>query len=547
MLYRKFKISYIALIITIFPFIINILSLLNSKNAPVSTILQEIFTSLNSKPLINLEYSEFCSGSLSLYYFHGTQIGCSCINVDYYPYNQEDGQYIVNQGGCSINQTKNGCTDLDGLYGFDLQYWGTGKFCTKNYQLNSDLQTYFYLLYNSVSQNENCKYGFKKCGKLDDMGNFLCFPNNLDCPINFISKGLNYSQSHNDYISIGINNLYYTNITNEPVIIHLKVFEEKICMDRSYIYTKYPQYILDRNFINYGCRHKINGKLYEDIKSVLDSKTKKEFFDDYYLYDILNFYKNSDYEYPFYSLNAKMNLYALRYVGFDKKCLLKNNGFNAFDEEKIKKRDGIIYDIIYLNEFLLWVSSISLIISTMCISILNLEKEDTYIFIIIWLILNLFFCIAMGVPIIYAFLQSRKLQGLPLCCNDRMNGKIKFYNDNNKKIKIISYLSFFSYIIYFVFIIILVIIRCKFQYVNRNGPDINVALANINNNNLNENNDDNKLLKKDEDDDKNLYFNSINENRSSAIDDYSPRRGINIPDYYDNYNEEENKINSSTY
>ena len=41
-------------------------------------------------------------------------------------------------------------------------------------------------------------------------------------------------------------------------------------MDRSRYHTDYPQYILDNNFTYYGCKHKIDGKLYENFE-ILDT------------------------------------------------------------------------------------------------------------------------------------------------------------------------------------------------------------------------------------------------------------------------------------
>ena len=102
---------------------------------------------------------------------------------------------------------------------------------------------------NSVLEKENCEKGYKKCGKLDDMGNYICVKENDECPINDIKvtdlrdeelERLNYS-----HIIINYKYFYYTNTSEKPVISKLKVAEEgKICADTARYYTKYPQYNL---------------------------------------------------------------------------------------------------------------------------------------------------------------------------------------------------------------------------------------------------------------------------------------------------------------
>ena len=272
MAYRRFNLTYISMIIGIFPLSIFILSAINVKLDSVSTILEEIRSSLNDYPISNLNYAESCNSNEyngNLFTFPGSVEGCSCVEVYSYPRDQT-GEYEVNPGLCDFNQSRNGCSDIPEIPEKKLDAWANKKFCCKYYYLpDSSFKGYLYFLNNSVLENEECQSGYKKCGKLDDMGNYLCLPENEECPINDVitsrTRLEDLENKNYSYIIVNSKYFYYTNQeVDKPVISKFKVVEGKLCVDKIYIHSDYPQYILDKKFEYYGCRHKINDKLYED-------------------------------------------------------------------------------------------------------------------------------------------------------------------------------------------------------------------------------------------------------------------------------------------
>ena len=86
----------------------------------------------------------------------------------------------------------------------DLEYSSTNR--------SEELLTY---LNSAVTAKENCGYGKKMCGILDNLGNKLCYPEYLDCPINYIT--LNESEYNKNFSKVDLNNkkIYYTNKKNE--------------------------------------------------------------------------------------------------------------------------------------------------------------------------------------------------------------------------------------------------------------------------------------------------------------------------------------------
>ena len=421
----------ISLAISICPFVIFLLSAINQKVPPVSSVLNEMASSLNNYPITDLSYNNDCNEKYTgtLYTFPGIQTGCSCLNSKVAHQNTEIGKDYVNFGECSYLklQKVNKCIDIDQIDKQNIQSWGKGKFCSKKYNTKEfELNGYLLYLNHSVLENETCESGYKKCGKLDDFGNFLCIKENEDCPINDIkiTNSTDEELEKLGYSHIIINDdkyLYYTNTSEKPVISKLKVAEEgTLCIDKSYFYTKYPQYILDKNFNNYGCRY-IDGKIYDNKIEILDNRTKEML----YAESDINLYKTFptfDYGYTFSSLKANMTLYPQRYIGYDKKCLLEIGVFDInnshFTEGKMNLMNEITSDIHFTNNFIKWFSIISVFIELIACAYCNIIVDYFKIRIGIWAIINIVIYICMAVPIYINAYRIQKFVSIPICAND---------------------------------------------------------------------------------------------------------------------------------
>ena len=465
---------YISMAISVCPLVIFVLSAINQKVAPVSSVITEIISSLNNYPINDLSYDTVCNEKYSgnIYVFPGTQDGCSCIHpreVDTYSEYNEVGKDKLNFGKCDGSmQLTNGCFEIKGIDRHNMQSWGKGKFCSKKYEKSqSELNGYLSYLKRSVLKNEQCESGYKKCGKLDDYGNYLCIKESEDCPVNDIqvTKSMDEELEKLGYSHIIINDekyLYYTNTSDKPVITKLKAAEEGIlCMDRTNLYTNFPQYLLDYNFNNYGCRY-IDGKNYEKISEILDKRTKEE------LYENSGFDANQkfplfDYGFPFSSLKANMILYPHRYIGFDKKCFSENGIFsisdNTFTEDKINQNNELIEDIKFVNNFTKWFSVVSIFLELLACGICNIIKDNFQIRIWIWTIINCLLYISMAVPLYLNIPELQKLFTFPSCGNDLINLRINSYNSSQRLLKITTIVSVVFLNLQLVFNIFIIIIR----------------------------------------------------------------------------------------
>jgi len=476
MAYRRFNITYIAMIIGIFPLGIFILSAINVNLNSVSTILEEISSSLNDYPLSNLNYAENCSSNEyngNLFTFPGSVEGCTCSHVYYYRVEQE-GKYEVNPGTCDHNQTINGCVDIKEIKEKKLDAWNKKRFCSKFYNTpSSSFKGYLYFLNNSALENEECKSGFKKCGKLDDMGNYLCMPENEECPINDIissrTKREDLENKNYSFIMVNDKYLYYSNQeVDKPVISKFKVVEGKLCTDRTYFHTDYPQYILDKQFAYYGCRHKINDQLYEDYVE-LDSMTKGEFYNGSGLnLDTRSYYHDFYDDYPFYSLEANVSLYSQRYIGYDKKCLMENGALNIensiFNEEKINEMDQVISNTLFVNDFTKWFSIVFIAVEIFSCAAFPIDTEDTVLWILLWALANILCHIGMAVPLYIDLSKIKQFTEFPLCGNALINSKLNYYHSIGNTLKTTIVLGIVFVNLQLAFIIVILILRFFAQY-----------------------------------------------------------------------------------
>ena len=81
-----------------------------------------------------------------------------------------------------------------------ILYWGNSSENRLYYRRtnNTNYKTLSYLN-NAVTANESCPIGTKMCGILDNLGNKLCYPNYLKCPLNYITT----NKSDSNYTRYG--------------------------------------------------------------------------------------------------------------------------------------------------------------------------------------------------------------------------------------------------------------------------------------------------------------------------------------------------------
>jgi hypothetical protein len=472
----KFDIASVAMIIGIFPLAIFIISFINLKVSSIPNISDIISSSINDFPLSNFKYSNICNESeysQTLYNFTGSKSGCSCVGIKNYELIQDHKEEVFPEK-CNYNQTINGCTKMGKIEGKLLFNWKNGRFCSKLYnQSETGIDGYLYYLNNSVLENESCQEGYKKCGKLDQE-NYLCYPEEEECPINDIihSDGENPDlvNKNYSYVNIGDQYYYYTNNkTDNPVIVKLKVSTKNLCLYKKNLYTDYPQYILDNSFENYGCQIKINDKFYDKNIYTLDKRKKVEFFEDSDLE--MNKIYTPLYDYPLYSLQEEMFLHLKKYYGFNKKCLMENGGLNmntfVYREEKITEAFNYNQYMTNMNQYTLTISLFAFLIEVFACTLFILDIDSVSLFLIFyggWTFVNLLFYTFMAIPIYNNYSTSKKTEIFPLCGDDELNGIISAFNRPLKVFKVTMLIQVIFLNLQIVFNVIIIILRVFFLF-----------------------------------------------------------------------------------
>jgi len=458
------KVTYIAFFIGIFPLAIFIISFINIKIKFMPEALEEIIHSINDFPIKNFSYSYICEKNEYyplLYTFPGSRDGCSCVLVKNYHLEQKHIDEVF-PGECNFNQTYNGCYRVERFESIKLFNWRRRKFCSKYYnQEEYSAFGYLYFLNNSVYENEDCKEGYQKCGKLDDKGNYLCIPEGEECPINDIIFSEielpNLLEENYTYIYLDNIYVYYTNEKKDkPVIVKLKVSEKKVCQYKAYHHTDYPQYILDNDIDKYDCKFKINGTIYDNSIESIDNRTKLDFYKDSNLGIGTSIYNSALYDYPFHSLQEDMILYPKRYIGLDKKCLMENGGLDQ-DFLISNGQNKYIEKMKNMNTFTIWFSFSFIILELYVTASVDLD-DKVCSSLIFWTIFNVLSYAGMGTPIYMNIYNINNFKLFPLCGDSIFNEKISDYNRVAKIFKINNIIQIILINLQIIFTIIIIFI-----------------------------------------------------------------------------------------
>ena len=126
---------------------------------------------------------------------------CNCCDV------YEGGEFR----GCNYKENDK-YTNYKSCYPNNLIFSWKGKRYLRTKATNG-LYSY---LNSSIKANESCPEGTIMCGILDNLGNKLCYPSEIECPVNYITKDIK-DDNISDYkeLSINDNKYYYTNKKNE--------------------------------------------------------------------------------------------------------------------------------------------------------------------------------------------------------------------------------------------------------------------------------------------------------------------------------------------
>lgn len=375
------------------------------------------------------------------------------------------------------NITKGECDYAKEPIGFPINaYYPNGKnlsvwhvnLCVKNYNKITNMTAYEYLMKHSVTEFKDCGIGMKKCGKIDDMDNYLCVNKEDSCPITDIII-TNSNETLQDYDSINLTDnkrlLFTTLPTKGKIIKSLKVTEGKPCLNSIYTESVYPQFPLDNSFEYYICpsiHYKGDYLYYNKDNVILDSMNKSSFYAMNGL-DNMRFRFSRKVDFPYNSLDETVNLYTSYYYGYKSSCISDASKYFAkFSDENyntIKDR----FDTIKKTSLgIVIVSGIALLLSLFpscyitCTSDTYEEKDFGV-------------PVAVGIPIFFvgiiipsgmAFHQAINLYTINECGGGVSEMFISLFNDTINKTLIYCIIIFASSFVFLACCIIYLMSSC---------------------------------------------------------------------------------------
>lgn len=357
--------------------------------------------------------------------WQGTMLGCDCsrslFNFWESPITRGscNKRKKSNRSGLLYTKNQNSvsnylCYDIPPISPMPLRNWSGKNICGKRMPFN-------YLEMMVVDSPQKCdfhsdnKLVFKSCGIIDNLGNYLCVHESVNCPINNILVVNNKVQTPANYTSYDISDgkkIMYTNVeTSGKILVEFKLSEGEPCMNPKYNNLNSEKHILENQNYNVGCQ---------------EIGERKELFDNMYREldadDNFSFYNNNGVEsllktLPKYKPNSN--------VEYTRLFIREYHGINAECKERIlKDKEGISGMIISLLSFgsklssiigwvfaALIISSVSLgldiIVYFVCIIDRGNEKKKIPVFtLVIYFILSIIAQIMLAVVYI-------KIENLP--------------------------------------------------------------------------------------------------------------------------------------
>lgn len=246
-------------------------------------------------------------------YWPGTVSGCSC------PALIGEG---LSRSTCSLSKRSHlstfTCTNVAARAQMPYKFWKSVNICVKRGPNYLELKT-------SSSLN-GCGVGYKACGIIDSMKNYLCYPSNVDCPYNEIKVISNNDNVPNDknytQVTLGVSGsdgkmLFSNQDKNGNALNEFKIDDKTPCLSPDYKNLNIKPYYLETTWDHNTCKNKIGNEFEDKSYQKVDSTTYGRLYSDNQIIGILSSMPNfQNYNY----LNAETYLYYKNYVGLDMRC-----------------------------------------------------------------------------------------------------------------------------------------------------------------------------------------------------------------------------------
>jgi len=243
-------------------------------------------------------------------FWQGTVAGCNC------PALIGDG---LSRGACSRRSFT--CSNVFPIGAIPYRVWKGSNICVKRGPNYLELKT--------GKTAADCGSGYKSCGIADTLNQVLCYPNNVECPYNFIKVLSNKEAVPTDrkYTSmpLGAFNpeakiIFSNENTSGKSVIQFKIDDNTPCLSPDYRNLVIKPYYLEKVWNMNTCSNDVGGKNEDESYTKIDSESYQKLYSDNQIMGILqSLPKFQSYNY----LAGETSLYYKNFIGFNKQCVSK--------------------------------------------------------------------------------------------------------------------------------------------------------------------------------------------------------------------------------
>ena len=335
-----------------------IMNLLTWRHAQSETpLLASIIKNHSLPPAFELTVGKDCDDTdkFSNLLWEGFGLACVC-NTD-----EKDIPFKITRENCKKNMlVEEKCKVFMESSKHLLNWKGNDKICLDRFMKQGtyiSTENQYSTLLNLFGETRECRVGYKNCGKIDSLGQLLCFPNEWTCPINSVIVS---ESSTGEFKNIKFHdkNLNYSNKGTNDIIVEMTQSIGEVCSLPNE-YVKYPGInIIDENFSSFTECSGIG----EDEVSInpqyklVDSISRYDALKDNNLLNIYDPIIPYNYK-PEELKNHFYKLYSRNYIGWKKECLNQkelspgyiNEIFNTKDDNNDKIRNAYYLCIVQIS------------------------------------------------------------------------------------------------------------------------------------------------------------------------------------------------------
>jgi hypothetical protein len=251
---------------------------------------------------------------------------------------------ILNRGYCTSSKSSSKGTTIPSFSPSPYLFWRQTPLCSSRIQAS-----YFDLVI--VSKEVYCSTGYKSCGIIDTAKNYLCVPNNQECPINYFKILGPNDKPPTDFpfetISLNGATLVYSNSNkNGEILVEIDLDEDQPCANPYNKHYKSQPFILEKYYDRYDCTYPVNSKVFDPFYKYADEYSYFNTYAENRIITTLSVIPGFiNYSSQLQTSNRKLQMFHRNYFGIHTDCIkeIKDLGISEQIIKDMKSLDAFAF------------------------------------------------------------------------------------------------------------------------------------------------------------------------------------------------------------